>query len=98
MNKIKKVLIYENRKTDPYGWDISTSKLEREAYLSLFTLLDKKWQLFESLGVMQSQIYAKAKQGDCEAARSVLEYSRDWEYGGFTIIKLQERDGEANNE
>ena len=43
--KMKRVIVYENRKTDgPLLWDISSPELERGAFLGLFNYLD------ESLG------------------------------------------------
>lgn len=49
MVQMKKVLIYENRKSAPEIWDVSTLELRRKAFLSLFNLLDDTWQAYEDL-------------------------------------------------
>lgn len=47
---MKKVLIYENRKTDgPMIWDASTKKLEEKAFKKLFNVLRKDWECYDEL-------------------------------------------------
>ena len=43
------VLIYENRKSGPMVWDISTPGKRERAYLSLFEYLDTEWQVYSDL-------------------------------------------------
>lgn len=44
-----KVLLYDNRKIDPFGWDISTKEKERAGFLALFNYLDKTWKCYGEL-------------------------------------------------
>jgi len=44
-----KVLLYDNRKIDPFGWDISTKEKERAGFLALFNYLDKVWKCYGEL-------------------------------------------------
>jgi len=44
-----KVLFFENRKIDPFGWDISTKEKERAGFLALFNYLDKTWKCYGEL-------------------------------------------------
>jgi len=46
---VKQVLIYENRKTTPLVWDVSTPELKDKAFLSLFKVLDKDWEVYGDL-------------------------------------------------
>jgi hypothetical protein len=46
---MKKVLMYQNRKSSPLVWDISTSEKENQAYLALFKYLDESWQVYSDL-------------------------------------------------
>ena len=41
-----KILLYENRKSDPIGWDISTKEKQRLGFLALFNHLDKVWKCY----------------------------------------------------
>lgn len=44
-----KVLLYDNRKIGPFGWDISTKEKERAGFLALFNYLDKTWKCYGEL-------------------------------------------------
>lgn len=44
-----KVLLYDNRKIDPFGWDVSTKEKERAGFLALFNYLDKTWKCYGEL-------------------------------------------------
>ena len=46
---MRRILIYENRKTDPVFWDATTPELEAGAVLALFKHLDKDWQVYAGL-------------------------------------------------
>lgn len=46
---VKRVLVYENRKSDPMFWDASTEALEAGAYLELFQVLDESWHVYDGL-------------------------------------------------
>jgi len=51
---MKKVLIYESRKTDgPIAWDASTPELENGAFLELFNLLDQDYGFYSDLQNLQ---------------------------------------------
>lgn len=60
---IRRVLVYENRKTDPYYLDASTEELEAGAYLKLFELLDESWQVYGALKEKEEKPYFKKPEG-----------------------------------
>jgi hypothetical protein len=47
--KMKKVLMYDNRKCNPEIWDVSTPELKSKAFLNLFKLLDEDWEVYSDL-------------------------------------------------
>jgi flagellar motility protein MotE (MotC chaperone) len=49
---MKKVIIYENRKTPPRVFDISTEKKEKEAYQLLFEIFEH-WNVFSYLNQIE---------------------------------------------
>ncbi|VVB80366.1 Uncharacterised protein [uncultured archaeon] len=51
---MKKVLIYENRKCDPYIYDISTPELEEKSFLALFNVLDNEWSVYNDLDNLET--------------------------------------------
>lgn len=55
----RRVLIYENRKTDPYYLDASTEELEAGAFLKLFEVLDESWQVYSSLKEAEKPYYKR---------------------------------------
>jgi len=96
---MKKVLIYENRKTDPICWDASTPELENQAFLALFHLLDEEWDVYLDLkedkqpaliGQNQVALYHKAKQGDVLSCRRLLSQRLRYEYEFWQLIPVRE--------
>jgi hypothetical protein len=78
-----KVLIYGNRKQDSDIYDVSTPEKEAATYLKLFQYLDEKWQVYCDLPTNQKDRYAKAKFGDADAAKRLLNARCDYEYEEF---------------
>lgn len=92
------ILVYENRKSYPMVWDISSSELTPKAFLELFKYLKDEWQVYESdywgddgspdgkaVAKKQKQLYKKACQGDAEAAQELLTMRRSYEYEEWRI-------------
>jgi hypothetical protein len=50
---MKRVLIYENRKSSKIIYDISAPELENRAFLSLFKVLDEDWQVYSNLDILE---------------------------------------------
>lgn len=46
---MKKLLMYENRKSAPLFWDISTPELQEGAVRALFRHLDNDWRVYSGL-------------------------------------------------
>lgn len=96
--KMKMVLIYENRKTDPVVWDASTSELEGKAFLSLFNLLDKEWRVYtdleenpqSSMFNNQFTLYNKSKEGDIRSCRALLNIRKQYEYEYWSFVRILE--------
>ena len=86
---MNRILLYENRKSDPIAWDASTEELMAEAFLACFNYLNKDWQLFNDLKEMESGVYEKATQGDADAARKILENRQYDEYCSWQIVTIQ---------
>jgi len=84
-----RILLYENRKSDPIAWDASTEELMAKAFLACFNYLNKDWQLFNDLKEMESGVYEKATQGDADAARKILENRQYDEYFNWQIVTIQ---------
>jgi len=84
-----RILLYENRKSDPIAWDASTEELMAKAFIACFNYLDKDWQLFNDLKEMESGVYEKATQGDADAARKILENRQYDEYCSWQIVTIQ---------
>ena len=84
-----RILLYENRKSDPIAWDASTEELMAKAFIACFNYLDKDWQLFNDLKEMESGVYEKATQGDADAARKILENRQYDEYFNWQIVTIQ---------
>jgi hypothetical protein len=80
-----KVLIYGNRKQDNDIYDISTPEKESTAYLKLFHYLDEKWGVYCDLPANQKDKYTKAKAGNADAAKRLLNARRDYEYEEFSF-------------
>jgi hypothetical protein len=78
-----KVLIYGNRKQDDEIYDISTPEKEAAAYLLLFRLLDEQWEVYCDLPANQKSRYEKAKAGNADAAKRLLNARKDYEYEEF---------------
>ena len=86
---MNRILLYENRKSDPIAWDASTDELMAKAFLACFNYLDKDWNLFDDLKKMESRLYEKATQGDAVAARRILEDRQYEEYCSWQIVTIQ---------
>ena len=77
-----KILVYENRKSDPVYFDASTPVKELWAYSTVFNILNE-WDCYEDLiqytanhpkdyRTIQKQLYEKAKAGDGKAAKELI--------------------------
>lgn len=80
-----KIIIYENRKSDPICLDASTPEKENAAFLELFNYLKDNWDCYceiedESTPKKQKEWYNKAVLGDAKAAKNLLTARRDYEY------------------
>lgn len=80
-----KVLIYGNRKEDDTIYDASTPEKEAAAYLRVFKELDEYWQCYADLTAKWKPVYDKAKAGDAEAAKRLMNARKDYEYEEFRI-------------
>lgn len=90
---MKKVLIYENRKTDAYVWDVTTPELMNNAYISLFRLLDEQLECYDSIredgNSNQIQWYKEAKKGDYTNLYRLLEARRGYEYENWYVTNVE---------
>jgi predicted ABC-class ATPase len=90
--EMKKILLYENRKSDPVAFDASTPELENTAFLKLFKLLDEDWQVYEcgDMTAIHNQWYHLAKnRGDAEAAKKLLKARRNYEYETWQMVNVE---------
>lgn len=98
---MKRVLLYGNRKSDTIVFDVTTPALEAAAYLALFKILDREWQVYEDLkdplawdasetgpSARERQIYTKAKAGDAAAAKRLLCMRNGNEYEKWRIVAV----------
>jgi hypothetical protein len=83
-----KVLIYGNRKEDDTIYDASTPEKEAAAYLRVFKELDEYWQCYGDLTVKWKPVYEKAKAGDAEAAKRLMNDRKNYEYEGFRLDEV----------
>lgn len=83
------LLVYGNRKSDLYIWDITTAAKRDAAIRALFTLLDDDWQVYGDLAeplawdaaeTNQRVWYRQAKAGDVDAMADLLTARRQHEY------------------
>ena len=87
-----KVLVYENRKTDPIIWDASTPESQAWALRELFDMLHD-WGCYGT-GEMdedETALYEKAAAGDDVALFNFLFARRDYEYEWFEIVAVTQR-------
>lgn len=68
-----KVLLYDNRKIDPFGWDVSTKEKERAGFLALFNYLDKTWKCYGELERYEEEL-EKVNQ-DLDRIENIVEDS-----------------------
>lgn len=80
-----KVLIYGNRKQDDEMYDISTPEKEAAAYLVVFKTLDEDWQVYIEVEGKQKELYEKAKKGDSESAKKLMNQRKSYEYEEIRI-------------
>ena len=82
-----KILKYGNRKIDDIAWDASTPELESQAFLELFRYFDGEyWQMYADPPTgKQKALYEKAKFGDAEAARKLLQLRKTYEYEAWEL-------------
>jgi len=60
---MRRVLVYENRKTNgPLIWDVSSPELERGAFLGLFNYLDKEWGVYDFEDLQEPSISLNLEQ------------------------------------
>ena len=88
-----KILLYENRKSDPIAWDVSDLEKEIDAFYSLFLYLKDNWDCYcnmEDEDPANVKFYQKALTGNKVAARRLLHLRRDYEYEFWTLLKVQE--------
>ena len=94
-----KVLYYDNRKIDPILWDASTPEKEDAAFLALFHVLDEDWECYHDLDEREGYLNLtdwrrqrerreKAKKGDSEAAKALLQARQDNEYESWYLFKV----------
>lgn len=83
-----KILIYENRKSDPTYWDASTPEKEEAALWCLFKLLDEEWECYEDLHGFHLDLYRKAKRGQFAALKQLLHVRKEYEYEHFSWGEL----------
>jgi len=103
---MKKVLIYQNKKSDAYVWDVSTPELLDKAYWSLFKVLDEDWEVYGELqddvwdrNIVNTSkgdwehlkiLYNKAKTGDLSNIKALLESRKSYEYEEWHITTVKE--------
>jgi len=88
---MKKVLIYQNRKSDAYVWDVSTIEKEEKAFRSLFAILDGAWRVYEDLDLpTHIRWYGEAKKGNYECLLTLLEERKDYEHEEWYITEVKE--------
>ena len=83
-----KILIYENRKSDPLYLDISTPEKEELAFIYLFEYLDDEWNVYCNKSEWtkeEKDLFKKAKKGNGKAAKELLTLHRSYEYEEWTV-------------
>ena len=92
-----RILLYENRKTDPITWDCSTPEARAFAYLELFKIL-RDWGCYSEVGdesKIQQMLYQKAVAGDAGAAVLLLKQRAregyEYEFCEEVEVKSQDR-------
>ncbi len=83
---MKEILMYENRKSGTYIWDISTPELKDQAFLKLFRVLDEEWNVYfelkelkqpESPGMSREEVEAMPEGSIRESAlEALLKYEK----------------------
>jgi len=87
---MKKILFYENRKSNPIAWDASTQEQEEKAFLSLFKYLDKEWELFCDITEgPELELLKKARERDAVAAKKLLKAWQFSEYCNWHEIVIE---------
>jgi len=86
---MKRILLYGG-KHGHMVWEASTSEQEDAALKALFSFLDKEWNVYNDLRMVESALYDKAKQGDQKSIKNLLLLRRNYEYEWFEILPVQE--------
>ena len=81
-----KILLYDNRKIDPFGWDVSTKEKERAGFLALFNYLDKTWKCYGELERYKEEL--EKVLSDLSELESVVE---DREPDGIVVEVCKEK-------
>ncbi len=92
---MKKVLIYQNRESGTYVWDVSTEELENKALISLFRLLDEEMGCYncireDAIDPRQIKWYKEAKKGDYSSLCLLLDARKDYEYEEWYVTDVEE--------
>ena len=96
-----KIILYQNRKTDPCAWDAHTPKLRTWALLQLFNLLDEQecyydlhgWEeddYYVAILHMMKELYDQAKKGNAESAERLLLMRKQYEYEYWSELEVEE--------
>ena len=83
-----RVILYENRKSDPLVLDVSTPEKRTAAFLCLFRVLDEEWQVYSELNKREQTLYDKARGGDGSAAERLLSLRKDNEYEMWQFVTV----------
>ena len=90
---MKKVLIYQNRKSESYVWDVSDGDKALKAFISLFNLLDETFQVYDNIredGTKeQIRWYKEAKKGDYVNLTKLLNARKNYEYEEWYISTVE---------
>ncbi len=93
---MEKVLIYQNRKSPAYVWNVSTPEKRAKAFLSLFNLLDTEWDCYVDLDInptvevkYEAELFRAAKAGNAKAAEELMSIRLDIEYEYWSISEVE---------
>lgn len=88
---MKQLLVYHGKDSCLY-YDISTPEMESASYLALFNYLDKDLDCYtpDTLEDPQPMLLEKARQGDWQAAKRLLQIRRNYEYEGISTERVQQ--------
>lgn len=93
---MKKVLLYENRKSDPMVWDVSTDEGKERAFRELFQHLRDVWDVYgdwsrgnKQDAERQKSLFDLAQTGDATATERLLRLRNNFEYETWRILEVE---------